>query len=117
MLQIKQKRGTGVESPSPRSFSGGVAFALHDSSREGFVKDETRIKQHKFSCVSVDSIDRHTTELNSRKLDQVMVDQVTVDPDKTEFTRELSLKSRMRGYYGEAMISRLLENVGFFCRI
>jgi len=24
MVQIKQKRGTGVESPSPRSFSGGV---------------------------------------------------------------------------------------------
>ena len=24
MVQIKQKRGTGVESPSPRSFSGGL---------------------------------------------------------------------------------------------
>jgi len=24
MVQIKQKRGIGVESPSPRSFSGGM---------------------------------------------------------------------------------------------
>jgi len=25
MVHIKQKRGTGVESPSPRSFSGGMS--------------------------------------------------------------------------------------------
>jgi len=24
MVQIKQKRGIGVENPSPRSFSGGI---------------------------------------------------------------------------------------------
>ena len=26
MVQIKQKRGIGVESPSPKSFSGGVGL-------------------------------------------------------------------------------------------
>jgi len=29
MVQIKQKRGTGVESPSPKSFSGGYAYSKY----------------------------------------------------------------------------------------
>ena len=29
MVQIKQKRGIGVENPSPRSFSGGVENSLY----------------------------------------------------------------------------------------
>jgi len=35
MVKIKQKRGIGVETPSPRSFSGGAAYATHTSVQNG----------------------------------------------------------------------------------
>jgi len=35
MIQIKEKRGIGVENPSPRSFSGGLKRYSQDETRNG----------------------------------------------------------------------------------
>ena len=50
MVQIKQKRGIGVENPSPRSFSGGkVAW------KWGRLVEFIALKCHMYPCVSASS--------------------------------------------------------------
>jgi len=113
MVQIKQKRGIGVENPSPRSFSGGIhrmmSVQLEDIPNSQLATRFAESCEYRAVFWELFVVPAQPAPQQAARV----AGDVHMTPIQYIWSSELTFEAL---WYGVAMISRLLKIIGLFCK-